>query len=336
MTNERAMHATQKGLPPGWSRAVSKSTGKPYYHNHKYKITQWVPPPPPSAEPVASHYDQVALVELQGSNDTAQRSKADNWQVRMYNNWVIRGLATRLHASLCARFPDVARDGPRVLDLAGGKGGGIPKWESLSPPPAHYMLIDISAASIAAANRRVAKSFERLRPTFAGICACVTEEGASFHPPEQSHVVTCHFAMNYMAQSPETLGRVLAMAHQHVVPGGYMAIAFTNGETVQRLLASSRHGVWSNRLCDIKSTAGGRAYQFTLRPSVQNCAEFVLTYEQVETAAIKCGWVPTEFVADLTAVHGEWSHCTTRAPPLDEASKEVCGVYGYCIFEKPM
>jgi hypothetical protein len=108
-----ASESQEDPLPPGWKRALDKTSGKYYYYNKKENITTWehpcplivdsvVPPPPP-----LPRYNHVLFSSLESKNRATFR--------RMVANFFDRSLSSRTCAGCLPIVLFDAQNSNRVL-----------------------------------------------------------------------------------------------------------------------------------------------------------------------------------------------------------------------------
>ena len=316
-------------MPPGWAEGFSKSRRRPYYYHAQFKIQQWYPPP--AVTPVASHYDSVAHKELRKEANRQTRETSANRGIRLYNNWVTTCLATRAEEAALSRglLGDTCR--LHILDLAGGKGGGMGKWGHHGATVHQYTLVDISGASVAAAYRRVPNMRWGRDTQFIGMVMDIGTP-SSWKCESPVHVVTCHFALNYFGNSPARLQQVLRLARQNVVKGGTLLLTFANWDTIAARVGDQEG--WRNSLCDVHVTdRARREYTFTLLPSVERCPEFGVTYPMLEAMAVGEGWTPCEFHADITELPRDWVMKGCFPPSQLREERDISRLYGCAVFD---
>lgn len=148
---------------------------------------------------VASHYNAMP------NNGKRAREDSKIIHMRKFNNWV----KSILIKSYC-------RSDFRVLDLAGGKGGDLQKWDKgyIST----LILADIARTSVEDARERYNKGRYSFHATFiaADCCSVSLEE----HLPNLD-MVSCQFALHYSFESEERARNLLRNATCKLKKGGY-------------------------------------------------------------------------------------------------------------------
>lgn len=325
--------AAAEPLPPDWTERTSTRTGKTYFvYRGRSQFTQWTPPP--AASVVGDHYDAIA-----NSGESRDRDSSSAADARRFNNWA-KG---RLADLAVKHLPHAGSESLCVLDLAGGKGSGLTKWRQ-GRPVAAYILVDLSAASVAIAHARfktMQKTIPTLRHTqFQGICADVAACGS--RPGSlplslrrgrfRAHVTTIHFALNYMAGGLATTQAVMRLAAEHTRPGGILVVTFTNWDRLQEVWQDETRPLQKSLFRVQRPEGEGAGYVFSL-PGCVDCREFKLSLQMLETAAIVAGWTPLRMWASLLDISRDAGFTERGVPEPTGATSDLVGVYGAAIFD---
>ena len=282
--------------------------------------------------------------------------------IRCFNNWAkgaladvaLRGLKQReMEQWRRARLagdawpkPESAARSLRILDVAGGKGSGLLKWRQPDVKVAEYTLVDISPASLAAAQHRLRGLKTTMRAVrVRTVCLDATEPPPGFRLPAPAHIATLHFGINYMAHSEEELRRVFRFVGANVARDGLLIVTFLNWSTVEsRLAAAAARGSSGTRLrgelfdLQLSSRAaddtgfGVRQYTFTLPGCVEACLECPLRLDWLAATALDEGWLPMVMLGDLFALKRDARFSTAVPRALTQAEREAVSLYGCAIF----
>ena len=211
--------------------------------------------PPSTVSEVAKTYDAIATSK-------PARVKPEIVSVRKHHNEIVSSMISRA-VSIVKR----ETRGIRVLDVAGGKGGALTKWHDCTVD--QYIHMDISAQSCLCAQRRfktLARQNKALhsKTKFSTMCVDLTEtwpvpKGATFD------IITCHFALNYFAQTPKRLQQLLRCLRSALRPGGVLSLTWTSSPCPS-----------SGTLFSVVPVTD-RSYTFTLDGSVGSALEYVVT-----------------------------------------------------------
>jgi len=210
------------------------------------------------------HYDQIS----NHCYTVKKRVHLSTINLRNFNNARKRELLTRY------AWPQ-----SRILDLCGGKGGDLHKYESLNVKSVRH--IDISSASVDEANRRFNHS--NLRFEFETEVGNILEM-QEYAPPQSIDVVSCQFAIHYAFEFPYVTGwHVIERVAKCLRPRGMFLVTTPNHQKISRFR--------NNRLCRIKPLRNKEnAYTFWLDGAV-DAIEFYVPFHSMVDLCKKCGLV---------------------------------------------
>lgn len=229
----------------GWAQSVSSKTGKVFYVHLESGVSQWFPPPLdrcPERTTVQAAYNQVAL-----NSNTERRTSHLCKAMRRYNNYC---KAYAIHF-MVQQATGYSTQPLRVLDLAGGRGGCLPKWTHYRDCIDSFVHIDAAPMAVAAARER-ARTCPVLREQHADGEAPPTREFVSFVADcrslpsdfykaytHQFTCASCHFALNYLASDAASIEALLRQWRPLFASGGFLSIIWLPGERLdnKRLLS---------------------------------------------------------------------------------------------------
>ena len=185
-----------------------------------------------------------------------------------------------------------------VCDVGCGKGGDVGKW--MPHRPKALLGVDGSAPCIEEARARhanlVTNGRGSMEATFRVVDLC-TSSAALPAESESVDVVCSHFFLQFAAEAPEALERVLGECARVLAPGGVFLCIVPDGDRVWSLLQSDGNDVsfghFLIRKCrDVTYGANGPpfgiAYNFSL--GAEACTEFVLLPALLEAYLHKLGF----------------------------------------------
>lgn len=162
---------------------------------------------------VKAHYDAV------GTQSQKARSLGGAYALKKYHNEVKRALLQKYTSP-----------GDRLLDVACGRGGDIPKWLSLKL--GRVKGLDVSEAEIGEARHRWAHWKQKIP----GPTECTFEARDALDLQERDgsyNVVTCMFALHYFWGCRDHAERLLGLVADTLVTGGTFVGTVVNATKVK-------------------------------------------------------------------------------------------------------
>ncbi len=204
--------------------------------------------------------------------------------VRAVNNWVKACL-----------IQDTLPPGDhplRVLDLCGGQGGDLSKWERVDHLTA-YTLVDSSADSVKAARERYQGMRQRFPCTPEFVVADMCEPGLRGRVYD---VVSCQFALHYAFESEHKARAVLHHVASLLRPGGVFLVTIPNAERLRAFRV--------NPYCRI-DWATPSTYSFWLADAIDGVPEYVVPAADLVRYAAEAGLELSkhESFHDFVSVH---------------------------------
>lgn len=150
--------------------------------------------------------------------------------------------------------------GPRLLDLACGRGGDIHKWDALHPVLQHVTGVDLSAEGVEEARRRCTpgKGPEKLFLQRNLILE-------TFKCDRPADTVTCMFALHYFFGTRQILRRFLETVSANLAPGGYFVGVVPDGARIHK---SNSNEIMHIRKVYDEPQVFGSAYSFSIEDTV--------------------------------------------------------------------
>ncbi len=239
---------------------------------------------------VTNHYNQ----RPNASRDV--RAQSAIRQLRGFNNWV---------KSVLIRQVTQGKQALAVLDLCGGKGGDLGKWDRANIEK--YTLVDVAATSVKHARERYAAQRYRFQAIFA-----VADAFAPKLPVNGLFdVVSCQFALHYSFETQARAEQLFKTVARLLKPGG----AFIGTIPDWRVLTAKRkqHGErFGNSVYTIafdKATGTspyGQRYTFTLQDAIDACPEYTVPMHTLKTLAASVG-LKLELVLNFHQVYTRFS-----------------------------
>lgn len=333
-----------------WELESCDSMG-PIFIHAKHAYRQRIPPPgyvfhmgsdESSAEfqeDTQAHKD--ANRTFYNSLDAPKRASASPLQgpmqtLRAFNNWAKLALMHQTFSLWTTQSKDGGASIPCVLDIAGGRGGDLWKWEKVALPK-QYILIDSAMERIMQAHVTVEQHFTlNFRSVvFDALRGC---ERPPSYDPKLSHIAPpgtvtiawCQFALNYFVPA---LPLFLQQVYHWLAPGGFFAVTWTRGESVLNDMRSPSHTLHSiHSMEEHEASEGPQGYHFTLGERVE-AWEYLLTTDQLLYAAHLAGLDCVWFLQDITL----WTKAFPQSsPPLSALAGRTAKLYGQAIFRKPL
>lgn len=257
------------------------------------------------------------------------RSESSIYGLRCVNNWVKIVLFKKF-----SKFSSNAH----VLDLCGGRGGDLLKWEREGAR--HITLVDVAEQEIKRAKSRF---FSRKSPskeimTVDFICADVFTEDKLFFSPVYE-IVSCQFALHYSNNHE----KLLQLVNSALQMGGLFLCTFPDSERIKSRLRDSpslEEGKYTDSVCHIEFFSNS-GYFFSLGESLDKCPEYLVnTQKLVQIAAEHNMYLVEsktfdEFISTSleNLEYGKlWENIVKQTPSQDEW-KAIC-LYRYCVFKK--
>lgn len=251
-----------------------------------------------AASLVAAHYNSRTDVGLNA------RRESPILPLRNFNNWV--------KSVLIGQF---CQHGGKVLDLGGGKGGDLQKWEKGNI--SEYILADIAEVSVAQAQQRYEERRLRFRAKFYAF-DCFSNPLADHIEPQVLQRgftnVSLQFCMHYGWESVPKANLMLENIARYLEPGGHFVGTIPNCDELRRRLtalpdpASSEeeeanptkglkfgndfyHVTFDPAQRDkkYKDPPFGHRYRFHLIDAVEGVDEYVVDWEQFLSLADQNG-----------------------------------------------
>ena len=200
------------------------------------------------------HYDHT--VQAVGSDYKGNRERSKSFALRRYHNDIKRAMT--------ARF---ARNAPKVLDLASGRGGDLAKWADQG---VGYVLgLDISPGECEEANRRYMEMrnqgkmghlvAEYRQSDDVGVKVLYLVDSTPT-PAQAFNVVSCMFAFHYFFADLLTLKTFLKTVSDNLCEGGIFMGCLPDGLRIKELVEES--GIFENEMVTIKKKWDGKAAPF--------------------------------------------------------------------------
>lgn len=205
-------------------------------------------------------YDKKA----ETGNDRDDRERSPIISLRKFNNWIKACLIN-----------EYTRKGDRALDLCGGKGGDLAKWQSVQIK--ELKLVDLSEASVTEAERRYRSGKYSFSASFeSGDVRKLTPVKVGYN------VVSCQFALHYCFESKEIAHATLHGVASQLVAGGIFIATIPNTKRIQ-LFAG-------NPLCKITRSDNG--YTFWLCDAIDAVFEYYVDETLLIELAASVGLTP--------------------------------------------
>jgi mRNA (guanine-N7-)-methyltransferase len=294
---------------------------------------------------VASHYSAMP-------NTTPHaRTASAIIGLRKFNNWVKATLAELYCGS---------DGGATVLELCGGKGGDLGKWEKRGAR--HVVLVDVALESVRQATERYAGLLDAARHrasqaqarrmfTATFVCADCFRVDLARHLPAGLcfDVVSCQFALHYSFESEAAARGLLANAAARLRPGGWLVGTVPNADALYGLLRSAPGLEFGNSVYRVRFDQKaecprfGWRYTFFLRDAVAGVPEFMVHFPTLVRLAADYGLLPEldspfpKFRDELTRQHPRFAESlarATRGAPMSPDEEAVAALYRVFVFRK--
>ena len=236
-----------------------------------------------SASEVTEHYSS------RGETGRGARSLGDAETLRRLNNWVKSVLIQNfcLNSSL-----------PFILDICGGKGGDLNKWEAQNI--ALLVLADGARESVVQATERVRK----IKPSFpcrfvAADCFRVRLSSIPrlYAPRLQFDLVSCQFALHYSFETEDRARALLVNVAERLKPDGFFIGTIPDANVLVRKARESG-GKFGNDKYEVKFEGDlnfdadkpfGIKYWFRLNQAVDDCHEYLVHFPTFQALALEYG-----------------------------------------------
>eukprot|EP00959_Pyramimonas_sp_CCMP1952_P205474 4296939-Pyramimonas_sp.AAC.1 len=228
---------------------------------------------------VANHYSS------RENQSRSQRKRSPIFHLRLLNNWIKSVLIQKY-------TPDNAR----VLDLACGKGGDLPKWGKANIE--YYCGIDIAKESVKAhARSRYNNDNYRFPAHFMVIDAFQVDIcGSGLVPnPGSYDICSCQFAFHYSFATEMRARQTLKNVARALRPGGCFIGTTPDANVIVKNLRASNGLTFGNSCYRVEFSekhrdkdffeAFGNEYNFTLTDAVDNCSEYLVPFKTLEDIA---------------------------------------------------
>lgn len=221
-------------------------------------------------------------------------------ELRRFNNARKRELITRFCNVQCAR----------VLDLGGGKGGDLQKWDSVGA--CHVTILDKSSKSLEEAVRRhkEMKTNMRVKAVIGDFC---NDPYPAFVDGEFD-IVSCQYALHYVP-SEEQLRQLLLFISRVLCFDGIFICTLPNAARVRHFR--------NNTLCTVTPYAN-RLYLFNLSGAVERSVEFYIEFETLCSFAKEAG---------LTLIYYQ-EHADVYSRELTGEQRDIANLYCSYAFRK--
>jgi mRNA (guanine-N7-)-methyltransferase len=286
----------------------------------------------------------------------AQRQSSPIFGIKCMNNWI--------KAVLMKRFVMTEQRGRErgggavVLDLCGGKGGDLFKWEKAGA--SCVFLIDGAEGSVYDAQQRYQQSdlYKEKKNRFTvlfgvGDCFVVRLHDVLLPKDLTFDIVSCQFAAHYAWASESKAKRFLENCADRLCPGGFLVGTIPNkDELVARLQSASTAGSSSfgNRLYSVTfptdfdmGSEFGCSYSFSLEDAVTNCEEYLVSKESFVKLATNLGlelveWLTFEEFRKAYSNKPSFSQLfedmVTKKTEVSRDEWEIVNLYSSFVFRK--
>mmetsp|Transcript_36111 Transcript_36111/g.60880 ORF Transcript_36111/g.60880 Transcript_36111/m.60880 type:complete len:338 (+) Transcript_36111:151-1164(+) len=229
------------------------------------------------AEQVADHYSN------RQNQSRQQRQKSPIFHLRLLNNWI--------KSVLIHRYTE---RNARVLDLACGKGGDLPKWRKANIE--YYCGIDIAKESVKSHARN---RYNKDNYPFPAHLMCVDAFQVDLKPlvphPGTYDLCSCQFAFHYSFATEARARQTLKNVSSLLRPGGYFIGTTPDANVIVKNLRASKGLSFGNGCYKVEFSethadkafleAFGNEYNFTLTDAVDGVAEYLVPFRTLEEMA---------------------------------------------------
>lgn len=303
-----------------------------------------------SSAEVAEHYNKRRDVGV------VAREESPIIPLRRFNNW-IKSALIMLHTPQNAQI--------RVLDLGGGKGGDLRKWDRQRPM--QLVLVDIAQMSVEAARQRYEQMHARWSAHFFTF-DCFAEP-LDAHMPQDLldplfDAVSLQFCLHYGWDSEEHARQMIENVARWMRPGGVFLGTIPDAETLYgrlHALPGDDEVTFGNDIYRVEFTQRdpppggfGHTYRFWLLDAVDDVPEHVVDWDTLVDLCAQCGLRPVyharfDQILARGYTHPELQKLMVRNKVIDAALSEaegvvspavppsmwdVCTLYAGFVFEK--
>ncbi|PWN21313.1 hypothetical protein BCV69DRAFT_166846 [Microstroma glucosiphilum] len=252
-----------------------------------------------SESEVARHYNSRQELGLQA------RNFSPILPLKNFNNWV--------KSVLIGSF---GRRGGKAMDMGGGKGGDLQKWDKLGVR--ELVLADIAATSVDQAKARYLERRFRWKASFFAL-DCFGESLATTLPPEvldpPFDTVSLQFCMHYGWSTLQRARLVIENVSRYLDKGGVFIGTIPNAEELysrRDRLGPDELGFGNGKYRVTfeqkeKRKPFGDRYTFFLDDAVDEVPEYVVDWDQFESLAKECG-LSLIFKKPMAEVWEEFRH----------------------------
>lgn len=184
-----------------------------------------------------------------------------------------------------------------VLDIGCGKGGDIKKFANAGIY--EYWGMDISESSIKEAESRCRRSNYRFRTKFF-VQDCYNQP---LGLEKQFDVISIQFSFHYAFFSKETLLISLKSIFDHLKEGGKVICTIPNPSALLRRFKNYGNNFGNefysvkfvNEFEKVNDKKFGEQYFFTLKDALEECVEYLIDFDLLESECLKMGLRIVEF-----------------------------------------
>lgn len=235
---------------------------------------------------VATHYNTLEEKGLEA------RFKSKIFFMRNFNNW----MKSMLISEFIGKLQDGGVREMKVLDMCGGKGGDLFKWQKGNI--AHLICTDIAEVSVNQAQERYNKIKGRQSRLFTAefiACDATHAEQRELYQDKtvQLDLTSCQFAFHYCFESLPQAEQMLKNAAECLKPGGYFIGTIPDANEIMRRHRAAGDVKFGNSIYEIKllfdpenAPLFGAKYDFHLE-EVVDCPEFLVHFPTLVKLAAK-------------------------------------------------
>ncbi len=215
-----------------------------------------------------------------------ERNESPLLALRLYNNYIKSAL-------ICNSISHT------VLDLCGGAGGDLLKFDAIPGGVSHVDLIDFSPSSVQEAQRRYTSAQLRYSAAFHCVDAfdVVAVQNALGNGAAHSYdLVNCQFAMHYAFESDASVQAFFHNVWWALRSGGKLVATFPNAQVIKRNLSAPGGGAWKTEWFTIEeedpgAPGGAPGYIFSMGEAVQRVREPYVDLDVLRAACSQYGLV---------------------------------------------
>lgn len=197
---------------------------------------------------------------------------------RAFNNWV---KTTLIRENTPA--------GATVLDLCGGRGGDVGKWDRADIR--HLVFADIAEEGVQEARRRHCGSYSVDYLVVDCHTAALRDALARTGHMGRFSVVSCQFALHYAFESEAQIRCLLQTVHDALLPGGCFIGTIPDADEILRRGSGDRDGYSITLHESTIQCEFGAAYRFTLTDAVPGLDEYLVRDAVLQRLALSVGLV---------------------------------------------